>query len=317
MNLVRKTITTLLAATALTLWLSCGGKDEPQPQVVPLAQYLPESLTTIGLQRQGEILLFNRETLWEHIDGGAELCLMYDFRDLANVTYKGADVEMMVNLYRFSDSLMAYGYYSLLRPADATILNLGAEGFMVQGVINVVKGEFFLHLVGFDQSAQTEIALANLAEDITGRLPGSTRTPEPFRHFPESAAIRSTNVFHAALFLGQKFLDNFYSQDYLLGMDTVTLFLAHDSTGGTYLTWLEYADKIKESKELPGDLPFDLGYGFIVRDSYYGDIVAGLKSGKLVGMVGYSDSHKDFLLEWLKSLSGGPTSPLESRQDTL
>jgi hypothetical protein len=72
-----------------------------------------------------------------------------------------------------------------------------------------------------------------------------------------------------------------------------------DSTGGKFAEWRRYSEKIEKQLSLPEDIPFDSGYGMRIDDSFYGDIVAGLKKGYLVGMVGFSQKQKEYFIDWL------------------
>jgi len=281
--------------------LSCG-KEGKKTTDGGLVKYLPETIAKTHLTRSDEIKTYNNKSLWEYIDGDAEIYLIYDFREVAATYYKDDQHELAVDLYRFADPLHAYGIYSRLRPDDAEALNLGVEGFTTPGMINLTKGNFLIRIFGYDESIETGLLMVNVAEELVSKLPGPSTKPEEFSLFPDSNKIAYSDDFYAELFLGQKFLTDVFSQDYQLGKDTVALFLAHDSAGAMFLEWREYADKIKSKSDAPQDIPFDREFSFKVSDSFYGNIVAGLKKEKLLGMANYSQKHKEFLIDWVKAI---------------
>ena len=285
----------------LIIWLSCGG-DEKQPGYSNLVQYLPESIAKVNLEKTSEVKIYNAESLWEYIDGDAEIYLLYDFEEVAAVYYGNGEKELAVDLYRFKDPLHAYGLYSRLRPEEGETIDLGAEGFTSPGMLNVNKGEFILRIFGYDESLQTGLLMTNLAESIVDVLPGEETKPGAFALFPDSAKIKNTDDFYSELFVGQKFLTNVFSQDYALDRDTVVLFMAYDSTGEMYLQWMEYGKKVNAVSASPDDINFDEDYGNIIFDNYYGNILVGLKESRLIGMVNYAPRHKEFIINWLNEL---------------
>jgi len=297
-----KSISAIILIAAIQLFLLSCGEGEKKTAATEIVQYLPLKVSKTDLTRSEEVKTYDANSLWEYINGDAEIYLIYDFVEVAATYYNDEHHELAVDLYRFADPLHAYGIYSRLRPEDAEILNLGVEGFTSPGMINLTKGSYLIRIFGYDESIETGVLMINLAEDLITKIPGTATKPLEFEYFPEVNKLKNTDDFYSELFLGQKFLTDIFSNDYLLGSDTVTLFLAHDSAGATYLKWLEYAEKIKSKGEAPKDIPYDQGFSFKVTDSYYNDIMAGLKNKKLIGMANYSQKHKEFLIDWLNAL---------------
>lgn len=282
------------------LAISCGGEEKDKGG--DLSRYLPENMQDIQLVRDSEIRSYDENSLWEYIDGDAEIYLIYEFREAASTYYTKDETELTIDLYRFVNPLHAYGLYSRLRPENGEIIRLGAEGFTSPMLLNFTKGEFVVRIFGYDESMETEMLMLNLAEKVEKLLPGEAAKPKEFAIFPDSGKITNTDDFYSELFLGQKFLTEVFSFDYQVGEDTVTLFMAHDSTGEKYLQWRDYAEKVKSKSDVPKDIPFVTDYSFKMNDSYYGEIIVGLKNNKLVGMSNYSQKHKEFLIDWISRL---------------
>jgi hypothetical protein len=113
-----------------------------------------------------------------------------------------------------------------------------------------------------------------------------------------------TAKIYAESFLGQRFLADVHTQDYLLDGDSLTLFLTEDRPGDKYLQWSQAAGENRRAVEIEEGLPYDEGRLFCFVDDYHGQIIAGLKSGLLLGIVNYdgSEEHRLFLDSWLTSL---------------
>jgi len=283
----------------IVLFLACG--EEKDENKSDMSEFLPAQLEGIGLERTSEIRTFDGKSLWEYIDGGAEIYLTYNFIQVATADYSRDGIEIVVDIYQFTSEDNAYGLYSMFRTDDVQIIKLGVEGFTAPASLNFVKGKFLVGLIGYDDLTASSLALVNLAEGINKILPGTADKPVVFNIFPHENIITATDKYYTESFLGQKFLTKVFCQDYFIGGDTLTLFLTDDSNGAKYLEWLEIAGKTGRKESTPSDLPFDEKYVFIINDNYYGKIIAGLKDGKLLGIVNYGEKQRELLMNWLNS----------------
>lgn len=287
---------------ALIIFFGCG--SNVKQDVSSSAAFLPEKTSRTNMERVGEIRTFVGDSLWEYIDGGAEVYHLYNFIDVTTADYKSDQVDLVADIYHFDGSLNAFGLYSMLCTPETEKIKLGVAGFIAPATINFVKGEYLVRLTGFDDSQETELALMNLAEELNEKIPGTTEKPEQFKLFPEENAVGGTDKYYAKEFLGQKFLDQVFSRDIILEPDTVTLFLSDDLSGGKFLNWSTFADQIDKKKKSPPEIPYDDTLSFVLEDNYYGDIIIGLKNGKLLGMVNFKNDDKDYLSEWMSKLGG-------------
>jgi hypothetical protein len=114
--------------------------------------------------------------------------------------------------------------------------------------------------------------------------------------------VEGTDVIYADSYLGHSFLTEVFERKYAFGSDTLTLFYTDDASGKTYLLWAEEAGDRAEDIDL-SDLPFDYGKSFVVKHDFYGNILAGLKEGKLLGVINYGRRYTNFVADWLEELS--------------
>ena len=108
--------------------VSCGSKKKAEDTSAP-QNFLPESSAKTNLKRISDVRTFVGQTLWEYIDGGAEIYYLYDFEIVATADYKADSVEIVVDIYKFDSPDNAYGLYSMLRPVDAQPVKLGLPEF--------------------------------------------------------------------------------------------------------------------------------------------------------------------------------------------
>jgi hypothetical protein len=290
----------LFMMIVILMLAACGDGDSGKK--TNMSGYLPEKFDIIGLQRSSEIRIFSGQSLWEYINGGADLYLMYNFIEVITADYMKGETEMVVDLYRFASPEDAYGVYSMLRSPGVQIIRLGMEGFLAPASVNFVRGEYLVRLTGYDESTESSLALVNLAGEINKLLPGRSELPAEFGLFPIKGKIDATDKYYVESFMGQKFLTQVYSRYYVINDDSLTLFLSEDKTGSKFLEWSQLTEKLGSKITDSVGLPFDNGHGFAFEDSFHGTIVIGLKGGRLAGMMNFTDERKVFFAFWLQDL---------------
>jgi len=282
-------------------FLSCGRAERPAEKPAA-ATYLPEKTTAIGWERGPELRVFVGDSLYEYIDGGAELYHSYAFVEVTVADYRHGESEIIADLYRFVNPAMAFGMYTTLRPEKPESVFLGVEGFSSPPALVFTKGDYLVNIVGYDETAATMNATRSIAEAIDSHLPGTTAKPAMFSLFPQPEIIRRTEKMFSSSFLGREYLSLVYTVDCLQDADTVILFVADDDSGGKFAQWSKQT-AANRALDIPlGDLPYDGGNSFVIVDNYYGNIVAGLKKKKLAGIIGYNPAHAEFLTGWLNAL---------------
>jgi hypothetical protein len=187
----------------------------------------------------------------------------------------------------------------MFRSPGVDLISLGVEGFVDPASLTFIKDAYMVKLVGYDESVEMSLAMTNLAEEIAALITGVVEPPDEFDRFPVGTVVATADKFYAESYLGQKFLTDIFTRDYVMNDDTVSLFYADDETGAKYLEWAAVADKSNKKEPAPEGMTFDSDYGFVFDDSFYGPILVGLKGDKMFGMVGFDDDRADFFRQWL------------------
>ena len=278
------------------LLVGCGGGDSAENSV-----FLPKEFADIGAKRVTEPQTFVGESLYEYIDGGAELYHLYNFVDVVTASYDMDGVEIVVDIYQFDTPENAYGLYTLMRPETPYPIKLGVEGFASEPNVDFVKGKYMVRLIGFEIDQMVAHSIQELSLEIVTLIPGTTAYPPVFSKFPAENKIAYTDKIQADSYMGYGFMSMVVTQDYSLGNDTATLFMTDDANGEKFLQFKEMAVIDEGVLKALEDLPFDEGQAVIIATSYYGEVLAGLINGKLYGVVNYSDTYKDMVKNWLAS----------------
>jgi hypothetical protein len=278
----------------------CGGGTQDSSNNT--AAHLVESLPLSGLNRTGEIRTFVGDSLWEYINGGAELYHEYDFIEVVTADYVAGEEELVFDIYKFSTSDNAFGLYSMIRPHGERLDKFAAEAHASASDIRFVKGDLLVVIIAFGSSDETSDLLIQAAAELEATLPGTTDLPTTFASFPIENAVPATEKIVANSFLGRQALSEIYTREYVIAGDTVELVLSEDQSGNKYENWSNLAGI--EPVDIDGSFS-NLPEGariFGLSDSYYGNVVVISTGGRLAGAIGYTHAQIETLATWFASL---------------
>jgi hypothetical protein len=231
--------------------------------------------------RQGEkVELFQPETLYEHIDGAADNFLNYGFEQLAVQTYNNEQKQSLsAEIYFHGTPENAFGIYSSEKPLAGTYLNIGAQGYAEEGVLNFVSDAYYVKLNGFGLGRDDRAVLSALAEKITLAIAGSNALPGILAAFPTAGKIANSERFLLNNFLGHEFLRSAYVADYRVDGHDFQLFIISAESETAARAMLEkYAALIKGKPApdiQPGQLAIDDPYNGPIRMIWQGRFICG------------------------------------------
>lgn len=246
-----------------------------------------------GWQQEGEPELFSPDTLYEYINGAAEVFLNYDFVQLAMQTYRSPDGgEIVIEVYNQGSLANAFGMYAQEKTSAGEFLEIGAEGYYEEGVLNFYSGNYYVKMSGLDASekAMKKIALAVFEAIAAGR-----ETPPMLKVFPEKGLQPHSLRFVLRDFLGLHFLNNAYIGDYQQEGRNFQLFVirARDEAGaGKMLNGL---------LQMAGLTEAPAGRTSTLQLRYIGNMHLQYRENYLWGMV-YQEEINDYEA-WLNELS--------------
>jgi hypothetical protein len=289
------------ALTVIAL-LSCGVGHRPSV-MSPASEILPERIGSTGWVRNPEISRFFGDSLFEYIDGAAEMYHKYAFIELSVAEYRNENASITADLYRFADSDRAFGMYTTLRPDMPDTVMLGAEGFALGANLIFVKGPYMANVYSYEDTEQTVSAVRSTAATIAHLLPGTTEKPETFDLFPQNGRVAFSEKIYAESFLGHGFLTDVYTIEYSRDGTRFTLFVTEDADSAKLEQWSVSVTRGREPDTDHQKFPFHRSRYLLTTDPYHGAILAGALEGRLLGMVDYRKEYDDVISAWLDSLS--------------
>jgi hypothetical protein len=286
-----------LAAIAISMIISACGGEQGETGSSPVAGFFPERVDAIDLVRNSSIDTYVGDSLYEYINGGAELYHLYGFELVSTASYSRVSSEIILDIYQFENAVGCFGLYSMLRPDEPTGVQFGVEGFSSTTSTDFVKGRYLIRLTTFEASAASTENMSALAAALDQALPGADELPQKFALFPTADRIPYSDKIHAEAFLGHQFLTDVYTRDYRFNDQVVTMLLTEDANGEKLAAWRQI-DGVSES----GSEPFAPGEAVLLQDDYYGDILAGRVGDYFIGIVNYQPDQQQILADWMSSL---------------
>lgn len=196
---------------------------------------------------KGKVEIYNPDTLYEYINGAADVFLSYDFVQLAALTYKDKlEHTLTIDIYRHSSDRNGFGIYSQEKPIKGDFLLIGAQGYYEKGVLNFLKGNYYIKMSGFDLGEKEKTIMTTAAREIAGRIGGSQYFPLPVTCFPGKGKIKNSEKYIAQDFLGHSFLHSAFAAEYEEAGEKFQVFIIEAADTGEAKKIL--ADYIKFAK---------------------------------------------------------------------
>ncbi|HEX9972044.1 MAG TPA: DUF6599 family protein [bacterium] len=154
---------------------------------------LPDDNFVIGWTTCGRSLVFNKNDLFNYIDGGAELFLEFGFKQLTVQNYKHGEYEVSLEVYEMESPTSALGAY-LMKCGEETSI----EGIPVRNTGNkyqftMVKGNCFVQINSFSGNERLTPVLTSLAQ-ASLKFIAETKPVKIFDDLPKDGLIPGSEL---------------------------------------------------------------------------------------------------------------------------
>lgn len=230
-----------------------------------------------------ESTVYTPETLWEFINGAAEMFVSYGFQDLHVAYYRSApDREIRAEVYRHSTAENAYGMYSQERSPENTSALYGTEGYSDEGILNFTAGQWYVKLSA--AGAVPQAGLQRVAGAIDSVLSQPRDLPSGFALLPVAQRRPRSEQYVARDYLGYAFLSGVYVAQYG-NSDACQIFaIPRDSSAAARSVYDAF------TRVAPPAVPAGSGPFVRLQDPHHGQIDLALLGSSVVGIIGCSDT---------------------------
>jgi hypothetical protein len=247
---------------------------------------------------------YTPETLFDYIDGGAEVFLHFDFQGLTSATYVNAKkVEVTADVYRHLNATRAFGIYSQERRPGSTKMPGELESIASADHLEFVAGAYYVKLAlpgGGDPAI-----LPMFAEKIAAKLPGPRELPAVLGRFPDKGKRPRSEKLTARDFLGHAFLHDAAAVPYEIDGARFRLFIVE---GKDNLDVRNMVEAFRKVGKLPGT-DFGPQGTLTLKDPLNGEILIMWRDRWLWGAVDDPSPHRKALVDELGRICCGRSAP--------
>lgn len=174
---------------------------------------------------------YKADSLYQYIDGGADVYLLYDFQLLLHQELKSGSAELTADIYEMRTTEDAFGIYAAERSPSYKFATIGVEGYRSKGILNFVQDRYYVKLTG--SGTNTDLVLDQLANTISQRVGGVRMLPALFRKLPQESIVPRSQQYIRKDPLGHGFLAPAYVASYAQGKEQSKLVIsvASDAAG--------------------------------------------------------------------------------------
>jgi hypothetical protein len=211
------------------------------------AEKLPRRVS--NWQAEAEYTKFDRETIFDHINGGAELYLSYDFKGVLVRKYTNdAGDEIVVDIYDMGSGEEAFGVFSSECEYGDAGIGKGSE--YSGGLLRFWQDRYFVSILAARDDPEIEAVIREMGQHTAGIIGGAGLEPMLVKILPEKYRDqRRVRFFHTPLVLSKHY---YLADDNILALGRDTDCLLAELPGGgdepIFLLIIEYRDETRAKK---------------------------------------------------------------------
>jgi hypothetical protein len=151
-----------------------------------------------GWKSDGKDGIYDRKTLYDYIDGSAEVYLAFDFRQaFARRFVKQGQPGITLDFFDMGSSQDAYGIFTFEREGKS--IGIGQDSEYASGFLRFWKGRYFVSILADRETTVVRKAVMDLGKAIAKSIPDEGKRPEILSLLPRKDLIEtSIRFFHQA-----------------------------------------------------------------------------------------------------------------------
>ncbi len=210
---------------------------------ISLSKILPPDIN--GWEISGTEKIYTPETLYDYIDGGAELYLSYGMNDVASVLYSKAGIgTIRVELFDMISSENAFGVFTHTRLADEKEFGQGSQYFT--GAQIFWKDRYLVTIIGDDENKDIKETIKKIAVIIDSQISKKGDLPLILSLLPQKNLVADGYCyFHHYIWQNIYY---FISNDNIFDISDSTnaVIARYSGEDGKYILLIvEYSDSVK------------------------------------------------------------------------
>jgi len=271
---------------------------------------LPDPACIEDWPMDGKAALFDKETLFDHINGESELYFPYGFEALGFARYANRNNPKSAfdaDIYKMGSLLDAFGMYANYRRKDDVDVNVGAEGTASSSQLLFYQDRYFVRLQASGTTNPGPDIFLACARAISEKLPRNTGRPKELEAFIIPAIERKSLRYIAQSLLGYDFFRKGIMADAILKDEKIQVFLVlENSREAARKAFDQYGEYLKTSEKNVQIAQMQQRISLKARDPLYGNVVVEQEGRYIFGAVRVKDtSGAQQLIEKLRKRIAG------------
>jgi hypothetical protein len=174
----------------------------------PFDTLLPLPACSEGWQLEGKTTRYDRDTLFERINGEAELFFPYGFDQLVTGRYTGGGdgrTALEIDVYRMGSLLDAYGMYANYRGKDEAAVAIGVEGILSPSQLFFYQDRYLVRLQATGAGVPGREVFLACGAAVARNLPAGNAPPQELATFRIPELVPRSDRYVAQSLLGYDF----------------------------------------------------------------------------------------------------------------
>jgi hypothetical protein len=194
---------------------------------------LPAPACADGWVMDGKVTLYDKDSLFDRINGESELYFPYGFERLAYARYesrKDSKIALDADVYAMGSLLDAFGMFANYRRKNSIAVAIGVEGTISSSQMLFYQDRYLVRLQVTGTTTIGQDVLLACGKAIAQNLPQSMESPKELDAFLVQAVVKKSERYIASSLLGYEFFRRGLIADAVLGKDEVQVFVVLETT---------------------------------------------------------------------------------------
>jgi hypothetical protein len=162
-------------------------------EATDLSSFIPHDDEIAGWFKEDVHRIYKGESLYEYINGGAEIYHEYGFEQVITQDYSNkAGESLSLEIFEMEDATAAYGIYTFKTGTTGKRISLGNQAVLESYYINLWQAQFVVTISAFSQSEEMQQILITFAEFVCEKLPTGGKPPEIINILPKENKVEGS-----------------------------------------------------------------------------------------------------------------------------
>src|SRR4030042_1347035 len=313
--MLHRMVMILFVLMGVLVWCEASSGATPLESLIPKKD-IPKEWTLIhGPQT------YNKKSLFEHINGQAELFLKYGFQKSVFAIYQNkerSENQIEVDIYDMGNVVQAFGVFSRFRNEDRPG-GFGLDSYLDDHSALFYKGKYYVMLYATESNPDL---MSQFSKLIALKISDSSPPPKEISYFPQSGFKAGSIQYFPEGLLGHQFLKRGFQGTYVeevevkdkiedknkakTGGKEFNLFLAIFKDSQEAMNALKvYKDDLSKKGKVSSESLIQIGTSALKgEDPYQGKVIVLQKGFYLLGAVGFEKEEvgENRLAEFIKNV---------------